>query len=538
MDTMIESLESAPFDQPELTFISPSDRFDHIHLDLWLRDADLVQPLLEYPEGRERDEFARRALRIGILALQQAQARIDTDSVRREGEHFISQLGSHLNTFQDRIGTLLTTTLKDYLDPRDGRFAERVERLVRDGGDLESLMRSQTEAARATLQSALETYLGTDSHIARLLTPNESNTLLMTLHQTVNDLVASHLSQVLHEFSLDNREGVLVRLIEEVHTRNGQLSGDLQSTVQAMTQELSLDKADSALNRLIQRIESTQQQVKAEFTLDNKDSALSRVRAELAEITNAHRADSANFRQEVLAALAAMQARKAERRAGVQHGQDFEEAAYMLIETACLNAGDIIEHVANHTGRVRNQKVGDAVITLGPDTTAAGVKIVCEMKEDSSYRLPKAIEEIGQARENRAAEVGLFIWARRTAPSGLMPLARYGMDVVVLWDAEDEMTDVYLQAGLMVAKAIAMGARSPNPEIEADLAALDRAILEIQRQVGHLNDIETYSGTIKNGAGKILEKVETMRKGLERQVEILKEQVGQLKSVLGDAQPG
>ena len=138
MDTMIEAIESAPFDQPELTFTSASDRFDHIHLDLWLRDADLVQPLLEYPEGRERDEFVRRALRIGILALQQAQARIDTDSVRREGEHFISQLGSHLNTFQDRIGNLLTTTLKDYLDPRDGRFAERVERLVRDGGDLES----------------------------------------------------------------------------------------------------------------------------------------------------------------------------------------------------------------------------------------------------------------------------------------------------------------------------------------------------------------------------------------------------------------
>ena len=112
MDTMIEALESAPFDQPELTFTSASDRFDPIHLDLWLRDADLVQPLLEYPEGRERDEFVRRALRIGILALQQAQARIDTDSVRREGEHFISQLGNHLipnttkNLLYETAGTM------------------------------------------------------------------------------------------------------------------------------------------------------------------------------------------------------------------------------------------------------------------------------------------------------------------------------------------------------------------------------------------------------------------------------------------------
>jgi hypothetical protein len=44
--------------------------------------------------------------------------------------------------------------------------------------------------------------------------------------------------------------------------------------------------------------------------------------------------------------------------------------------------------------------------------------------------------------------------------------------------------------------------------------------------------------TIKSGADKILGKVETMRKALDRQVEILKEQVGQLRSVLGDAQTG
>lgn len=535
MDIITDSIS---FHETNFNPASSNDMPDHLHLDIWLYDPDLVQPLLEYSEGRERDEFIRRALRIGLMALHQAQARIDTDSVRREGEYFIGQLGNHLDTFQDGIGSLLTTTLKDYLDPRDGRFVERVERLVRDGGDLERVMRAQTEVARATLQNSLETYLGADSSIARLLTPHESNALLTALQQTVNDLVAGHLSRVLHEFSLDNREGALARLIEEISARNSRLSGDLQATVQTMAQEFSLDKTDSVLNKLVRQMESTQQQVKAEFTLDNKESALSRVRAELAEITNAHRTDSANFQQEVLAALAAMQARKDERRTGVQHGKDFESAAYALIETTCVNASDIVELVANHTGRIRNCKVGDAVITLGPDAAAAGIRIVCEMKEDSSYRLPKVIEELGQARENRHAQVGLFIWSRRTAPSGLMPLARYGADVVVLWDAEDETTDVYLQAGLMVAKAIAMSARHPKQEIEADFDALDRAILEVQRQAGYLDEITTSSGTIKSGAEKILNRVAMMRKALDRQVEILNEQVTQLRSVLGDVQPG
>lgn len=531
MDTITES---TPFHQTEFTATPVSDIPDNVHLDLWLWDADLVQSLLEHPAGRERDEFIRRALRVGILALQQAQARIDADSVRREGEHFITQLDNRLSTFQNQIDNVLTTTLKDYLDPRDGRFVERVERLIRNGGDLENVMRSQTEAAKATLQNSLEAYLGADSPIARLLTPDESNALLAALQETVNNLVASHLSGVMREFSLDNRGGALVRLVDELSARNGQLAGDLRSTVQAVAQEFSLGKADSALNQLIQRVESAQQRITAEFTLDDKESALFRLRAELAEIVNAHKADSANFQQQVISTLATMQARKEERQAGVGHGKDFEQAAYARIETAC--AGDIAEYVASQTGRIRNSKVGDAVITLGSDAAAAGVRIVCEMKEDSSYCLAKAIEEIRQGRENRNAEVGLFIWSRRTAPVGQAPLARYGMDVVVLWDAEDETTDVYLQAGLMVAKAIAVNARSPKPEIEADFVALDKAVLEVQRQVGYLDEIATSSNTIRNGADKILDRVEKMRKALERQVRILDEQVEQLKSTLGRSQ--
>ena len=115
---------------------------------------------------------------------------------------------------------------------------------------------------------------------------------------------------------------------------------------------------------------------------------------------------------------------------------------------------------------------------------------------------------------------------------------RYGMDVVVLWDAEDETTDVYLHAGLMVVKAIAASARSPKSALGVDFTALDKAILEVQRQAGYLDEIATSSGAIKQGAEKILKRVETMRKALECQIEILNEQVGQLKSKLGDAQSG
>ena len=46
--------------------------------------------------------------------------------------------------------------------------------------------------------------------------------------------------------------------------------------------------------------------------------------------------------------------------------------------------------------------------------------------------------------------VGVFVFSQRTAPCRwiLESLARYGDNVVVVWDAEDSATDAYLVAAL------------------------------------------------------------------------------------------
>ena len=61
-----------------------------IRLDLLIEDPQAVAQLLPIPEGRPRQAHASTALRIGLLALEQARGQIDTDSVRREGERILS----------------------------------------------------------------------------------------------------------------------------------------------------------------------------------------------------------------------------------------------------------------------------------------------------------------------------------------------------------------------------------------------------------------------------------------------------------------
>jgi hypothetical protein len=204
---------------------------------------------------------------------------------------------------------------------------------------------------------------------------------------------------------------------------------------------------------------------------------------------------------------------------------------YSFIEDICQRAGDVPEHVGDRTGEIKHCKVGDCVITLGPDCDADGARIACEMKEDASYDLRRSLDDIQTARANRKADIGLFIHSSRTAPVGLKPLARYGNDVVVIWNAEDDATDPYLSAALMICKALAVRQVATDHELAADLDLLEKATREVERQVGYLDDIKTNSSTIKNGAEKILARVETMRSALIKQIEMLDNQTHLLREL-------
>jgi hypothetical protein len=529
-DTSAELSTCEP--DPDRLGINSDDAKDAVHIDLWLRDRDVVTAINAHPEGRRRTDYIRTAIRIGVLALQQAQGRIDTESVRSEGDRLIAALESRLAQYQDQLRSVLGGALKDYFDPNDGRFTERVERLIKQDGDLEKVIRTQMDVAAVGLKEVIDNQVGPRSSLAQLLTPGESNALIAAIQRTVDALLIAQREKVVGEFSLDRQDSALARLLTELRTHHGPVAGDLKDSMASIVSEFSLDKEDSALSRLINRVEAAQRQISAEFTLDEESSALSRMRRDLLLMIETIRKESVEFQNTVISALEAMKARRQEAFASTRHGKDFEQAVYTFIADVCQKAGDIPEHVGDRVGDIKHCKVGDCVITLGPDCEAAAARIVCEMKEDASYDLRRSLDEISTAKSNRRADVGLLIHSSRTAPVELKRLARYGNDVVVVWDSDDEGTDVYLSAGLMICKALAVRNAAANDEIAADIDLLEKAIREIERQSSFLEEIKISSSTIKNGADKILNRVETMRAAFLKQIETLDTQASLLRKLV------
>ena len=132
-------------------------------LELMVSDHDAVLELLQKPEGRERNEYALIALRIGLLSLKHARGQIDADAVRHEGERLLLDLNHALEQSRGDIHASITTTLKEYFDPQSGRFQERVDRLIKQDGELEQLLHRQIGSNGSELAATLAAHIGENS---------------------------------------------------------------------------------------------------------------------------------------------------------------------------------------------------------------------------------------------------------------------------------------------------------------------------------------------------------------------------------------
>ncbi len=235
--------------------------------------------------------------------------------------------------------------------------------------------------------------------------------------------------------------------------------------------------------------------------------------------------------------VAELSARRQEAQRGTHHGKVFEDDVFDFIEEWSQKSGDAVTNTSDTQGRIRNSKVGDAVIELGADNVAAGSRIVVETKQDKSCTFSKALSELKEARENREAGVGLFVFSARTVKNTVEPFSRNGNDIVVVWNAEDPASDVVLNAGLSVAKALSVRTKVHSGKVGADFIAIENAIRGIESYTGDLNQITTWATTIRNNGrnngDNILKRVEKIRGDLAEHIAVLNEKVGGLREAVG-----
>ena len=376
------------------------------------------------------------------------------------------------------------------------------------------------------------------------MSPDQSKGVLSLLKELVETALGEQSKCILGQFSLDDKESALSRLVGELTDNNGTLREELGKDVETVRKEFSLDNKDGALSRLVSRVETANQTIMAEFSHDNEDSAitkmtsllestndsirasltldddgspLARLRKELRKTIDDMAQSNSRFQTEVRESLAELKTKRREAKRSTGHGLDFEAALTEFLRYEAQRLNDIFAEVGATSGAISRCKVGDHVIQLGPETAAPGARIVFEAKGDKSYDVSKALAELRTSRENREAQAGVMVFTRDAAPDGLEMINRWGDDLIVVWDPEDAEFDVFLRAAISLARAMVVADRRVKESAAADFAAMETAINAILRDADMLADIQRLATTVKNNGEKIVKKSEKLRTTINEQ---------------------
>lgn len=218
-------------------------------------DPEVLLALSEYPEGQARTNFLVTALKVGVLSLKAARGTLDADTVRREGDHLMEQLTERLNGWREQFEGRVAGSLSHYFDPKQGLFMDRVDRLTRQDGELSGVVKQQVREAEQSLTKVFEQFVGENSQLLQALDPSGENKLVKQFEQTLSGVVTAQNAAILDQFSLDNKQGAMVRFLGELTMRHGDLNKAMSENMEGLVAEFSLDKPDSALSRLVGQVE-------------------------------------------------------------------------------------------------------------------------------------------------------------------------------------------------------------------------------------------------------------------------------------------
>ena len=530
-------------------------------LDLIVADRDVVEELQKRPGPEDRNGFALAALRVGVLAIRQATGVIDGRAIQQEGERLIGTLKGALQEHIDFLSEGVSSALAKYFDPKGGELPQRIDRLIRRDGELESLLSRHVNGDGSTISHTLDRHLGPTSPLLKLLSPEQQNGLLHSLKESLQAVLTDHGRRLTNQFSLDDQDSALSRLISQITEKNGRLRQDLAADLQLIRDEFSLDNADGALARLVGQFQLANGKILDEFSADNADSALvrmmallkstndtiggclsldddgsplSRLRREMLGIVNELKRGNEGFHEEIRLYFETMKARRAEASRSTTHGLEFEAEVCSFVEAEARRLNDLFEATKDLAGSISRCKVGDCVVALGSETACPGARVVVEAKEDKSYDLRRAREDLRTARENRQADVGILVWSKGSAPEGFEPLCRWGNDIVVSWNPEDTLSDVYLKAAISLARLIVVQQRKTNDQAETDLRAMESSIAAVTRELSGLDEIVTWATTAKNSGEKIAAKANTLKRKIEDQINGLSDHISGLHKATVD----
>ncbi len=492
--------------------------------------GDAVELALTDRRGESRDFFAgiaapeRRLVAadvwtIGLRAIQTAQASANAARLEDIGAEILGDLKARLAEHVTGQQTALDHQLQRYFDPADGRLMARLDALFRDEGQLVALLKRHTGSGSALATTLTEKI----QPLLRALDPAQRDGAVQALTRQVEGVLKASERSVTDALDPLRESSAAGRFLGALRREIAAAGETQEKQLAAATSALDANNPESLLSRLLRETREAQERVLAAVTPGAEGSLLGPLQRSLTEMLEAHQRQNAALLegqrqgQEALArelreAVVRIEQRRETLRRGAAAGRAFEGCVFDFASRA-LSGGPVLVEFTGTKVAANRRKVGDVVLTFTEESAFAGAKVVIEAKCENGSSVTKALAELAEARKNRGAEIGVFVLSKNVAPETFPAFARYGQDVLVVWDSEDPTTDAYLHGALLVGMALA-SRRAKAGEVEQD-ASLEAALRGLDVGLKAMGEIEKQAQAVASAAKKLADEVARGKEALE-----------------------
>lgn len=412
----------------------------------------------------QRGQIAGEAWQIGLRALESAQASANAARLEDVGKTLLADVQSKLQAHVDAETREVEAQLRKFLDPKDGQLMQRLDGLLKDGGELANLLHRHTGPG-SKLQTTLTATIGP---LLKALSPTEQDGVVATLRRQVEEVVrASHVAvqEALDPMRDKSAAGrFLAGLTEKL-----KVAGAAQEQRLAqVTAALDANNEQSLLSQLLRETRAAQQKVLVALNPSDERSLLAPLKKTIEDLLSgyqrqqmeaieAQRIRQAAFEQNVLEKVTRLETRKDALRRGIKAGQAFEVHVFEFVRSALGGGPFLVDFTANTAAIGSTRKLGDVVVDFTSESRFAGSRVVIEAKDREGVTQKKALEELAAARQLRGAQVGVFVLSSMAVGerSGFPAFARCGCDILVQWHPDEPASDAYLHAAVLLAMALA-----------------------------------------------------------------------------------
>jgi hypothetical protein len=507
------------------------------------RRPDVVTTLVPMNEA-QRQGFVSDAWTIGVRAIMNAHRNAEEARLADVGKSILEDVDRELEAYVVRQQEVMVQMLKRYFDPKDGQVAVRIEGFIKDGGELARTMEKYLSPEHGALARTLAKELGENSPLLKKLSPTDNEGIVHVLEGRIRQALEQNQLAVTKALDPLAQDGAVARFLTTLRKDMEKADNDRSKQLTLVTKALDANDESSLLSRLMRETQSARVAFVRAMNPDEPGSPLAVLKTSLTALLDKH----AKSQAEAMIAIEERQqkldqyirdsvARLEERRRGdarsARGGTNFEELALRFIHRAVQGAHVVADSSGGSVGARPGCKVGDQVLRFSGESIYAGASLVVEVKHDASYSVSKALAELEVARSNRGAQVGLFVMARSHAPSGFPEMARYGNDILVVWDAEDEGTDPYLHAGVIL--GLALASRQQRPVDEGDVKALADVEHRIHQELARHERMKKLAERIRKDAEDLGDELRKGGDSLNRLLRKAKETLKALNVELADA---